>query len=279
MTERKNSSQLPNRRETMRNTRVPARLCALLSVGLLGACDLVVEPANNVPPTVATDNIAGVKSILTSVYARLQGVDLYGNKLMLLPDLMADNARTSQPAVNRTAEYSNAIGAHMGNWGESYTAINETNYAIASARALVEKEPALANRYLGEALFLRALLYFDLARVFSYEPGKYVNGFDTGVVLRVEPTRTAAEAVPKERAKVEEVYAQMEKDLQEAITILAQHGQTGPYAANRAAAEALLAKGLPVLVEVEQRDHAGQRGVVAHEHAPGRAERSGGHVR
>jgi starch-binding outer membrane protein, SusD/RagB family len=227
----------------MRNAHTTRRVSALaLSVLLLASCDLVVDPANNVPPEIATENIAGVKSILTSVYARLQGLDMYGNKLMLLPDLMADNARTSQPAVNRTAEYSNAIGAHMGNWGESYQAINEANYAIASARALVEKEPTLANRYLGEALFLRALLYFDLGRVFSYEPGKFVNGFDTGVVLRTEPTRTAGEAVPQERAKVEEIYTQMEKDLQEAITILTQHGQTGPYAANRASAEALLAK-------------------------------------
>ena len=236
-------SNLPIRRETMRIAQIPGRWFALLlAVGLFASCDLAVEPANNVPPNTATDNIAGVKSILTSVYARLQGVDLYGNKLILLPDLMADNARSSQPAVNRTGEASNAIGSHMGNWAESYQAINETNYAIASARALVEKEGTVANRYLGEALFLRALLYFDLSRVFSYEPGKYVNGFDTGVVLRTEPTRTAGEALPKERAKVEEVYAQIEKDLQEAITILAQHGQTGPYAANRAGAEALLAK-------------------------------------
>src|SRR5262245_20888614 len=214
-----NSRKLPNWRETMRTT----RLFALLSIGLLAACDLAVEPANNVPPGTATDNIAGVKSILTSVYARLQGVDLYGNKLALLPDLMADNARTSSPAVNRSGEFSNSVGFHMGNWGESYAAINEANYAIASSRELLEKEPTLANRYLGEALFLRALLYFDLARVFSYEPGKAVNGFNTGVVIRTEPTRTAADAELRERAKIEDVYVQIEKDLKEAIPILTQY--------------------------------------------------------
>jgi hypothetical protein len=209
---------------------------------MLAACDLLVEPTNNVPPEQATETIAGVRSIIAGVYSRLQDADSYGNELLILPDLMSDNARTSQPAVNRQAEYSNSIGAHMGSWDESYVAINEVNYAIASARALVAAEPALANRYLGEGLFLRALLYFDLSRLFGYEPGHYVNGWDTGVVLRTEPTRTADDADKRERAKVEEVYVQMEKDLQESITLLTQNGTTNPYFANRAAAEALLAK-------------------------------------
>src|SRR5688572_23687434 len=138
---------------------------ALVIVGTLtfAACDLAVDPSNNVPPEQATENIAGVRSILTSAYSRLQDSDLYGNELLILPDLMSDNARTSQPAVNRTAEYSNSVGQHMGNWDDSYVAINEANYAIASARELLASEPVLANRYLGEALFLRGIFYFDLA--------------------------------------------------------------------------------------------------------------------
>jgi hypothetical protein len=208
----------------------------------LAACDLTVEPSVNVPPDIATESISGVRSILTSVYARLQGDDFYGNDLLLLPDLMADNARTSTPAVNRTGEFQNSIGSHMGDWAESYVAINEANYAIASSRALLDEEPVLANRYLGEALFQRALLYFDLARVFAYEPGKYVNNFDTGVVLRTEPTRSAGDADKRARVTVEEIYQQIEKDLKESTTLLAQHGEDDPFIANRAAAEALLAK-------------------------------------
>jgi hypothetical protein len=226
----------------MSATRRFCALLALVSSTTLASCDLLVEPTNNVAPDQATQTIAGVRSIITGVYARLQDADSYGNELLILPDLMSDNARTSQPAVNRTAEYSNSIGSHMGNWDESYVAINEVNYAIASSRELLEEEPALANRFLGEGLFLRALLYFDLSRLFGYEPGRYVNGWDTGVVLRTEPTRTAGDADLRERAKVEEVYTQMEKDLLEAIPLLTQYGQTSPYFATRAGAEALLAK-------------------------------------
>jgi starch-binding outer membrane protein, SusD/RagB family len=225
----------------MTNTRYPKAALALLCA-VLGGCDLGVDPSNNVAPEQATENIAGVRSILTSAYSRLQDADSYGNELLILPDLMSDNARVSQPAVNRTGEYSNSVGSHMGNWDDSYVAINETNYTIASARALLTSEPVLANRYLGEALFLRGIFYFDLARLFSYEPGKAVGGFDTGVVLRTEPTRTAADAEKKERSKIDEVYAQIEKDLQESITILAQNGGTNVYAATRGSAEALLGK-------------------------------------
>jgi len=233
---------LDRRNTAMSITRSIRALLAAACLSTLAACDLLVEPTNNVAPDQATQTISGVRSIIASVYSRLQDADSYGNELLILPDLMSDNARTSQPAVNRTAEYSNSIGAHMGNWDESYQAINEVNYAIASARELLDEEPTLANRYLGEGLFLRALLYFDLSRLFGYEPGRYVNGWDTGVVLRIDPTRTAGDAVLRARAKVEEVYAQMETDLKESIPLLTQYGQTGPYFASRASAEALLAK-------------------------------------
>lgn len=215
---------------------------ALVLLAPLASCDLVVDPTNNVAPEVATQTIAGVGSLITSVYARLQGTAFYGNELIMLGDLMSDNARTSQPAVNRVGHYQNSIGSHMGDWGASYQAINEANYAIASARELLDEEPTLANRYMGEALFQRALLYFDLSRVFSYEPGHDVGGWDTGVVLRTEPTRTASEATFQARASVQEVYTQIEQDLREASGLLGQYGQDDPFRANEAAAEALLAK-------------------------------------
>jgi hypothetical protein len=210
----------------------------------LAGCDLTVAPSVAVPPEVATDNISGVKSLLTSTYSRLQDPDSYGNEFMLLPDILADNARPSQPPIgqSRVAEYSNSIGSHLGDWEGSYVAINEANYTIASALALVDKEPVLANRYHGEALFLRALFYFDLMRAYAYEPTRIANNWDVGVVLRLEPTRTAADADKRPRSKVEEVYVQIEKDLQQAITILTQHGTTNPYLATRGGAEALLAK-------------------------------------
>jgi hypothetical protein len=210
----------------------------------LAGCDLTVAPSVAVPPEVATDYISGVKSLLTSTYSRLQDPDSYGNEFMLLPDILADNARPSQPPIgqSRVAEYSNSIGSHLGDWEGSYVAINEANYTIASALALVDKEPVLANRYHGEALFLRALFYFDLMRAYAYEPTRIANNWDVGVVLRLEPTRTAADADKRPRSKVEEVYVQIEKDLQQAITILTQHGTTNPYLATRGGAEALLAK-------------------------------------
>jgi hypothetical protein len=213
-----------------------------VATAMLAACDLVVDPSNDVPPEVATESMAGVRSILTSVYSRLQDADSYGNDLMLLPDLLADNSRLSQPAVNRQGEFANSIGSHMGDWDGWYQAVNEANYAIASARELLDEEPELAAAALGEGLFLRAIFYFDLSRVYGYEPGRFVDGWEEGVVLRLEPTRSAADAVPLPRSSVAEVYEQIESDLQDAITLLAQHGEDDPYVANVAAAEALLAK-------------------------------------
>jgi hypothetical protein len=226
----------------MRATRNHRAIPALSLALAVAACDLGVEPTTVVAPEVATGNISGVGSILTTAYSRLQGLNFYGMELLLLPELMADNARTSQPAVNRVAEFQNSLGTHMGDWATSYQAINEANYVLVSAEPLLTREPTLANRYTGEALFLRALYYFDLVRVFAYEPGRHVNGWDVGVVLRTEPTRTAADADKRERAKVEEVYLQIEQDLLAAIPLLAQYGENNPYRATQASAEALLAR-------------------------------------
>lgn len=228
------------RSHTMLKYRAPLALA--VAAMTVASCDLVVDPSVDVPPEVATGDISGVRSLVTHVYGLLRNQQSYGEELMQLGDLMADNARVSSPPVNRTGHYANTIGSHMGDWSDFYDGINEANFTIAAARELTDEEPQEARRYLGEALFLRALIYFDLSRIFAYEPGRSVNGWETGVVLRTEPTRTAGDADFRARATVNEVYQQMEQDLLESIDLLTQYGGNDVYRATQAAAEALLAK-------------------------------------
>src|SRR5690606_11971552 len=73
---------------------------------------------------------------------------------------------------------------------------------------------------LGEAYFMRALFYFDLSRVYGYEPGREVDNFKLGPILRLEPTTTASDADFRTRASNDEVYVQIEQDLLKAIDLL-----------------------------------------------------------
>ena len=210
---------------------------------VIAGCDglLDVEPTEQVGPDVATGSVAGVEALLAGVYNRMQHGDKYGSHIVIVPDVLADNARTADPPSSFQAEFRNAIGAHLGDWSTRYQTINEANFVIASAEAL-DAPTSITNRIKGEALFLRALNYFDLARIFAYEPGREVNGWDVGVVLRTTPTRTAEDATFRPRASVLETYTQIESDLQEAISLLSEAGRDNVFFATLGAAEALLAR-------------------------------------
>lgn len=207
------------------------------------SCDglLEVEPTESVGPEIATGTVEGVEALLTGVYNRMQHGDKYGSHILLVPEILADNARPSDPPQQFQGEYLNQIGSHLEDWSTRYQTINEANFVIASAAEL-DADPSVVDRLTGEALFLRALNYFDLARMFAYEPGHIVDGWDAGLVLRTEPTRTVEDAGFDARSTVEETYQLIEGDLLESIDLLASAGSDDVAFANQAAAEALLAR-------------------------------------
>jgi hypothetical protein len=226
----------------MSNTRYRGACVALAILTLSSvACDLEVLPTESVGPETATGSVAGVEALLTGVYNRLQEPELYGNELLLLPEVMADAAFSRIPTNSYQNEFRNQIGAHMGDWEIRYLAINEANFVIASAAELNAPQ-ATKDRLIGEASFLRAINYFDLARVYAYEPTRIVNGWDRGVVLRTEPTRTASDAEFRARATVQETYELIENDLLRSIELLGTAGGDNVFFATAASAEALLAR-------------------------------------
>lgn len=211
---------------------------------VLAGCDdlLTVEPTEEVGPEVAMGELSGVESLLAGVYNRLQAASLYGSVMFLVPDIMADNTRPSDPPQHFTGQYLNAHGSHIGSWSNRYNVINEANFVILAAEQLEDVPETTRNRISGEAHFLRGLTYFDLARIFGYEPNHVVDGWELGAVIRTEPTRTADDADFRARSTNVQTYQQAESDLLEAIDLLTTSGGDNVFFANQAAAEALLAR-------------------------------------
>src|SRR5690606_30581146 len=89
-----------------------------------------------------------------------------------------------------------------------------------------------------------------LSRVYGYEPGREVNNFNLGPILRLEPTTTASEADFRTRATNVQVYEQIEQDLLYAIELLPYstigkgpaETECGGYRANLGAALMLLSR-------------------------------------
>ncbi|MDB5231758.1 MAG: carbohydrate-binding protein SusD [Chitinophagaceae bacterium] len=89
-------------------------------------------------------------------------------------------------------------------WGRNYTGIYRANLLLSKMENVPDLTAAQKGRYTAEVKFLRAYYYFDLVRLFKNVP----------LITASIPT---AEIYNIPQAKPEEVYAQIEKDLTEAI--------------------------------------------------------------
>ena len=82
---------------------------------------LNTEPKQSISADVALQDITGVRSLLISVYDRLQGADYYGARFMLGPDALADNATVTNAQSNRYLTWTiNNFGVHFNIWGNNY---------------------------------------------------------------------------------------------------------------------------------------------------------------
>lgn len=220
---------------------------------LLGSCDTMLDtqPRQSLTPETAFTDVESFESLLFSIYGRVRNFSYYGQTMMVAPEIMADNLRIIANTGRYIGQEANADRQHINLWTYNaggqfsglYLGINETNLLLTEIDK-VEGDEALRTTLKGEASFLRALFYFDLARVYGYEPGQEVNGWNASVVLRTTPTLGLSNADFRARSTNRQVYDQIEADLTTAIANLGAKavGSTGVYRASKGAAELLLAR-------------------------------------
>ena len=157
---------------------------------------------------------------------------------------MADNLDFNNRTGRFENNYVNAIRSHMGRWG-LYVGINNLNTIIGQIDGLTDltaDETALQNQIKGESLLLRGLYYHELAKVYGYEPGREVSGFNLAVPLIVTPTTTVTDAFNfQPRATNTEIYSQITSDLNAAIGLLGATANA-PFKATKSSAQALLSR-------------------------------------
>ncbi|MCU0439579.1 MAG: RagB/SusD family nutrient uptake outer membrane protein [Raineya sp.] len=219
-------------------------VAATLFLGV--SCNRYLEktPRAQLSPEIALSDSVGVQGTLASSYRRLNQFEYYGRDIMLLGDVLADNARIAVNSGRYTTQIDNQIFSHFNFWnGAPYAAINDANYVIEAAdKTEIRMSDNLRKRLKGEALFIRALCHHDLMRAYSYEPAN-ASGFSFSVVLRNKPTKGLSDAEGAVRASVAEGYDFIIKDLQQAISLFETIPNVGfPNRANLASAQALLAR-------------------------------------
>jgi len=225
---------------------------AVAASATVACTDLATTPRQTLTPEVALADLSGYEALAFSMYSRANNFDYYGQTMMIAPEILADNLRILANTGRYTGEEANGEREHIEIWDtDVYGGINDANLIISG----IDNEEVSGDKdwkaiIKGEAYFMRALFYFDLSRVYGYEPGKEVNGFNLGPILRLEPTTAASQADFRTRATNVQVYEQIEQDLLNAIDLLPYstmgkgpaETEFGVYRANLGAALTLLAR-------------------------------------
>ncbi len=209
-------------------------LLALLTLSGYGCSDFV----NLTPQDVITVNgyyktETDMQSALIGAYAAMRPVY---NNYFAFAELPSDNTRTISPSEVSWGQFdkltwlTNYTNIASG-WANAYTVIASANIVLKYADGVTYTTPATKTQLIGEAKFLRALMYFNLVRFFGDVP------------LVLTQLNTQAEALTLSRASTADVYAQIEKDLSEAEAALpATYTGTNVGRATSGAAKALLGK-------------------------------------
>jgi len=221
----------------------------LVTAALLGltACDSTIDkqPEQSIPPDQVFTSLSGAESALNGAYSGLQLSGSLGGASVLMADVGADitNFTGSFEEFQRTQSFTIQVdnGFVLQIWADHYDTINRANTVIQNTTTDIEGVTQDdVDRIVGQAKFIRAIMYFDLVRWFGepFEPG--TENDQPGVPLRTSAVESVQNATPRARASVDSVYIQVRNDLEDAISRL--DVNTDAKRAGQQAANALLAK-------------------------------------
>lgn len=210
------------------------------------SCDdnLEIDPEQSIDGSQALNSEQNIAALLLGVYEEAgQGVS-FGGDIQIMADLLGASDQISwfgtflapRQLIQKSLLVDNTFVRDT--WFNNYETINQTNLIIDNLDVITSSD-AYRAQIEGEAKFLRAMSYFELVRLWGlpYEAGT-TNG-QPGVPLRLIGYEDYSQPLPAERASVEEIYAQVLSDLEDAYTNLP---ASNDIFADRYAAQALRAR-------------------------------------
>ncbi|MDR0295551.1 MAG: RagB/SusD family nutrient uptake outer membrane protein [Prevotellaceae bacterium] len=202
-----------------------------------------LEPYDYIPEKDAMANLANANASLVGAYAGLRSYLYYGRNFVVWGDAPTNNVLVSPSNSNRflgQAQWSitpsNADLVDL--WNTCYSRLLRVNNIIVNVDDVPDATDANKDQIKGEALALRALIHFDLVRIFAQT---YVgNATSLGIPY---VTTVPLPSYQPERDTVNTVYTNIITDLDNAITLLADAAiNRGPYHFTLAGVKALKAR-------------------------------------
>ncbi|WP_217604541.1 RagB/SusD family nutrient uptake outer membrane protein [Chitinophaga sp. GbtcB8] len=169
---------------------------------------------------ISDDNSAAItdkssaETATRGLYRALSADAYYGSNFVSIGYLSGDNIvwTGSQSIIQQFISHNvRADNANIASaWSGIYATINRANHIIAKVPAVTDPllTQQLKNQFTGEAYFVRALGYFDLARTWG------------GVQITLTPTITPSDKYGIKRSSLDQTYNQVLSDLVAADSLL-----------------------------------------------------------
>lgn len=211
-------------------------IVAFLGIMGFSSCSgfLDMQPSNSGNASTAIATPADAKVVINGIMRAMSSSNYYGRNFLMYGDAKGGDLTIYSAGRGLDALYSfnhsATSGSYSGFWETGYYCIMQINNLLANIERLEGEGTTGFSFYKGQALTLRALVYFDMVRLY----GLPYNYDKTSYGVPNITATLSADAQPT-RATVEENYTQILSDLSAGMPLLAedkslQNGYIGYYA-------------------------------------------------
>jgi hypothetical protein len=223
----------------------------LVALFALWGCEdfLNKEPQDEISKNEALDDIQSLQLALNGAYNLMGDNNYYAEFFLVYPELSGGNLHFAENVNRSNASFQTYLPIYRFSvqaesetiieaaYPEMYRVLNAVNNIINAVPALPDGTEAQRNQLLGEALALRALIHFDLLRLYAQPYGFTEDASHPGIVALTE---TPGVSEQRSRATVTEAYELITSDLERAIDLMPP--LTNPYRLSAEGARGLLAR-------------------------------------
>ncbi len=198
-------------------------LIALLSIVSIGCKKfLTQEPYNNLAINDVFKDLEGASTSLAGCYENLRSSDYYLRTFSIYPEVTAGNikySRSANQALFLSYNFTNDEVVNDMNlfYRKAYSIIYNCNTIIANVQNITDANSFQKNKMLADAYSIRALVHFDLARVFGQAYNYTTDASHSCIAIKNSVTPVLAAAQPLNTCK--QVYDQVMSDLDSAIIL------------------------------------------------------------
>ena len=180
------------------------------------------EPYNQISLDDIFKDFEGARTVLAGCYDQLKETSYYLRDMSVFADMAGGNIKHARATNQFQLEtYRFVNGGEDNNmelfYAGAYNLLYRCNTIIENVDRIQDADSSKKNRMLADAYAIKAIVHFDLVRVFAQAPGFSANASHRGIVLRKVNTPVVTPQGPS--STVKEVYEAVVADAEKAMEL------------------------------------------------------------